>query len=70
MIQCALSAATHDPRMMAHYERIKKRRPPQVAITRVAKKMPVIIWTILTRNEAYESRDKGLHAAKLRRLMK
>ena len=70
MIQRALSAATHDPKMVAHYERIKKRHPPQVAITHVAKKMLVIIWTMLTRNETYESRDKKLHAAKLRKLMK
>ncbi len=70
MIQCALSAATHDPRMMAYYERIKKRHPPQVAITHVARKMLMIIWAMLTRNETYESRDKKLRAAKLKRLMR
>ena len=67
--QCALSAAVYDPRMKAHYEHLKKRHKPSVAITHVANKMITIIWHMLTNDTSYTGVKKSLYNSKMREIM-
>ena len=48
MIQCALTACTHDPRMRKYYERLKTRHKPIVALAHLANKLPRTIgyWIV------------------------
>jgi len=68
MTKVANSAALHDPRMRAYYERIVKRHNYNVAITHVANKMLRVLWYMLTENTLYNERKEGLYARKLKRL--
>jgi len=65
MVEAARVAVNHDPRLGEFYERVKKRRGGQKAIVAVACKMLKIIWTMLTRNEPYESRNQRRYDKKL-----
>ena len=65
MVESARVASVHDSRLGAFYERLKQRRGGQKAIVAVACKMLKIIWTMLTRNEPYESRNQRRYDEKL-----
>jgi len=69
MVEAARVAATHDERMKAFYERVKRRRGDQKAIVAVANKMLKIIWFMLTRREPYQSRNPRLYMRKLNSLI-
>ena len=47
MIQCALVAAVHDPRMSKYYKHLKTGHKPVVALAHLANKMLRIIWYML-----------------------
>ncbi|MDI6691292.1 MAG: hypothetical protein QME50_05420 [Candidatus Bathyarchaeota archaeon] len=65
MVEAARVAANNDARLSEFYERVKQRRRNQKAIVAVACKMLKIIWTMLTRNEPYESRNQRRYDKKL-----
>ena len=58
----------HDERMRVFYERVKRRRGDGKAVVAVACKMLKIIWFMLTRREAYQSRNEGRYGVKLKSL--
>jgi len=68
MVEAARSAVRHDGRMMAFYERVKHRRGDGKAVVAVACKMLKIIWFMLSRREAYQSRNEGRYGVKLKSL--
>jgi len=65
MVEAARTAVNSDSRLSEFYERLKQRRGGQKAIVAVACKMLKIIWTMLTRNEPYESRNQRRYDKKL-----
>jgi transposase len=65
MVEAARVAVNHDSKLSEFYERVKHRRGSQKAIVAVACKMLKIIWTMLTRNEPYESRNQRRYDRKL-----
>ena len=65
MVESAGTAVNSDSRLGEFYERVKQRRGGQKAIVAVACKMLKIIWTMLTRNEPYESRNQRRYDKKL-----
>jgi transposase len=65
MVEAARVAVNHDSRLGEFYERVKRRRGNQKAIVAVACKMLKIIWTMLTRDEPYESRNQRRYDKKL-----
>lgn len=65
MVESARVAVNHDERLNSFYERIKQRRGDQKAIVATATKMLKIIWTMLSRREAYESRNQKSYEKKL-----
>ena len=69
MIQCALVASTHDPRMHKYYERLKTRHKPIVALAHLANKLLRIIWYMLTGNVTYEGVNKARYRVKLKKIM-
>ena len=69
MIQCALVAAVHDPRMSKYYKRLKTGHKPVVALAHLANKMLRIIWYMLTRNVTYEGANNSRHRIKLKKIM-
>ncbi len=70
MVQCALVAVRHDPRMKEYYVRLMKRHRHNIAITHVANKMLTIIWHMLTEDNLYEDRNEKLYRAKIRQVMR
>jgi transposase len=68
LIQAAETAAIHDPRMKALYDRCAARHGHNKAIVRVANKMASITWHILTRKEPYQQAKDRLYASKLKNL--
>jgi transposase len=66
--QCAQSARLHDPRMREFYERIERKHGSQKAIVAVARKMLVIMYVMLIRNEPYRGENPELTEQKHKRL--
>jgi len=66
LIQAARVAARTDPRMRELYERVKARKGASKAAVRVANKMAVIIWHMLTERKPYEQVKEGLYRSKLK----
>jgi transposase len=66
--QCAQSARQHDPRMREFYERIERKHGSQKAIVAVARKMLVIMYVMLIRNEPYRGENPALTEQKHKRL--
>jgi transposase len=59
----------HQPGPMhAFYERIRARRGHQVAVVAVARKLAVLFWCLLTREEQYAHQQPSLTAKKMRLL--
>ena len=69
MIQCALVAAVHDPRMSKYYKRLKTGHKPVVALAHRANKMLRIIGYMLTRTVTYEGANNSRHRIKLKKIM-
>ncbi|MGA9388619.1 MAG: IS110 family transposase [Candidatus Bathyarchaeia archaeon] len=70
MVEAARVAVNHDDRLGSFYERVKLRRGGQKAIVAVACKMLKIIWTMLTKDEPYESGNQRRYDKKLNSVAK
>lgn len=68
MVEAAHSAVRFDPRMREFYERVRRRRGSGKATVAVACKMLKVIRFMLSRREAYGSRNEGRYGVKLKAL--
>ena len=68
MMHSALVAGHHNPVLSAYYEGIRKRHPPVVAQSHLAKKMAIYIWHMLNKRQPYRFHDQKAYQAKLVRL--
>jgi transposase len=68
LVEAAQSVAQQPGPMHAFYERIRARKGHNVAVVAVARKLAVLFWCMLTREEDYAHQQPSLTAQKLRRL--
>ena len=68
LVEAAQSVARQPGPMHAFYERIRARKGHNVAVVAVARKLAVLFWCMLTREEDYAHQQPSLTAQKLRRL--
>ena len=68
LVQAAWAASRADPRMRELYLRVAARKGAGKAVVRVANKMAVIIWHMLTERRPYERVKEGLYRAKLKKM--
>lgn len=66
LVQAARVAARTDPRMRELYLRVSSRKGTGKAAVRVANKMAVIIWHMLTYGKPYMQVKEGLYRSKLK----
>jgi len=67
LVEAAWHAARSAGPLRAFHERIKQRRGANIATVAVARKLVVIAWNMLSRNEEYAFARPSLHREKLRR---
>ena len=70
LIQAAKTASRTDPRMRELYLRVSSRKGTGKAAVRVANKMAVIIWHMLTERKPYMQVKEGLYRSKLKKMKK
>ena len=68
LVEAAWSVIHQPGPMRAFYERIRARRGHQVAVVAVARKLAVLFWCMLTREEQYAHQQPSLTAKKMRLL--
>ena len=68
MVEAANTTVKIDQRLGTFFQRIASRRGPQKAKVAASKEMLVIIWYMLTNNEAYRTMDKELVERKYKRM--
>jgi transposase len=68
LIEAARVASKRDPRMRQLYERVASRSGENKAIVRVANKMAVIIWHMLTKRQPYHQMKDELYQSKLKKI--
>jgi len=68
--QAAQTARQHDPKFKTFYERIATKKGHNKALVATMRKMLVVIWTILTKNEPYRGEDRELTERKIKRLIR
>lgn len=68
MVEAANTALRDDERLGRFYKRIAERRGPQKARVATAKEMLVIIWHMLSNNEAYRTMKEEMVEKKYKRL--
>jgi transposase len=68
LVEAARSVAQQPGPMHAFYERIRARKGHNAAVVAVARKLAVLFWCMLTREEDYAHQQRSLTAQKLRRL--
>ena len=68
LVEAAQSVVQQPGPMHGFYERIRARKGHNVAIVAVARKLAVLFWCMLTREEDYAHQQPSLTAQKLRRL--
>lgn len=68
IVEAARVAVLHDERLAGFYERVRARRGNQKAAVAVACKMLKIIWTMLTRHEAYHGVRWKRYGEKLKKI--
>ena len=66
LIQAARTASRTDPRMRELYMRVSSRKGTGKAAVRVANKMAVIMWHMLTERKPYMQVKEGLYRSKLK----
>lgn len=66
LVQAARTASRTDPRMRELYMRVSSRKGTGKAAVRVANKMAVIIWHMLTERKPYMQVKEGLYRSKLK----
>jgi transposase len=68
LVEAARSVAQQPGPMHAFYERIRARKGHNAAVVAVARKLVVLFWCMLTREEDYAHQQPSLTARKLRML--
>jgi len=68
LVQAARTASRTDPRMRELYLRVAARKGDKKAVVRVANKMGVIVWHMLTERRPYEQVKEGLYRSKLKKM--
>ena len=68
LVEAAHSVAQQPGPLHAFYERIRARKGHNAAVVAVARKLAVLFWCMLTREEDYAHQQPSLTAQKLRRL--
>jgi len=68
LVEAAQSVAQQPGPLHAFYERVRARKGHNVATVAVARKLAVLFWCMLTREEDYAHQQPSLTAQKLRRL--
>ena len=68
LVEAAFSAVRQPGPLHAFYERIRARRGHGIATVAAARKLTVLFWCLLTREEQYAHEQPSLTAKKLRRL--
>lgn len=68
LVEAAWQAVRGPGPLRAFYDRVARRRGTHIAAVAVARKLAVIIWHLLTREEDYAWVRPALHAKKLRDL--
>ena len=68
LVEAAWQAVRGPGPLRAFYERIARRRGNHIAAVAVARKLAVIVWHMLTKDEDYAGVRPALHAKKLRDL--
>jgi transposase len=68
--QAAQTARLYDPKFKTFYERIAAKKGHNKALVATMRKMLVVIWTILTKNERYSGEDQELTERKYKRLIR
>jgi transposase len=68
--QAAQTARLYDPKFRTFYERIAARKGHNKALVATMRKMLVVIWTILTKNEPYHGQDEELTQGKYKKLIR
>jgi transposase len=68
LVEAARSVAQQPGPMHAFYERIRARKGHNAAVVAVARKLAVLFWCMLCREEDYAHQQPSLTAQKLRRL--
>jgi transposase len=68
LVEAAQSVIAQPGPMHAYYQRLRARRGHNVAVVAVARKLSVLFWCMLTREEQYAHQQPSLTAKKMRRL--
>jgi transposase len=68
LVEAAASVIRQPGPMHAFYQRLRARRGHQIAVVAVARKLAVLFWCLLTREEQYADQQPSLTAKKLRLL--
>jgi transposase len=68
LTEAAIVAVSTPGPMRAFYERVRARRGAQIAIVAVARKLAVLFWHLLTREQDYAFQRPSLTRKKLRGL--
>ena len=68
LVQAARTASRTDPRMRELYMRVSSRKGTGKAAVRVANKMAVIMWYMLTERKPYMQVKEGLYRSKLKKM--
>jgi transposase len=66
LVEAAWSAVQSPGPLRAFYQRLRRRRGPQVAIVATARKLAVLVWYVLMREEDYAFARPSLVAHKMR----
>jgi transposase len=68
LVEAAASVIRQPGPLHAYYQRLRARRGHQIAVVAVARKLAVLFWCLLTRQEQYAHQQPSLTAKKLRLL--
>jgi transposase len=68
LTEAAWAAAKYPGPLRAFYQRVRARRGPQIAAVATARKLTVLVWYLLTRDEDFAWAGASLTATKLRRM--
>jgi transposase len=61
LLQVAQVAAQHDPAARAYYQRMRQRKPAQVAKVALARKLLTVIWALLRHGVCYDAAVLAAH---------
>jgi transposase len=68
LVEAAASVIRQPGPMRAYYQRLRARRGHQIAVVAVARKLAVLFWCLLSREEQYAHQQPSLTAKKMRLL--